>query len=95
MPDENERLCLWCSKRFTYTYPNRMLCSQKCHCDFHRFRVKDYSGLSPLEFKNLIVEMLKQHQHPNKNHPINTTNEDAIGTIENYEKTIKEKLKNE
>jgi hypothetical protein len=57
--------------------------------------VKDYSGLSPLEFKNLIIELLKRHQHPNKSHPINTTNEDAISTIKDYDKTIKEKLKNE
>lgn len=80
MPDANQqRHCLWCNAKFPFTYRNRMLCSQKCHCDFHRHRAKYFSHLTPREFKHLIIDWLSLDvpDHPNKNHPAHKLNEEV------------------
>lgn len=71
MSEENQtRCCLWCGDFFQYVYASKIYCSQKCHSDSFYLRQRDYKGMSPLEFKQLIIRFMEQGTHPNKSHPL-------------------------
>ncbi len=97
--EKQQRHCLWCGNIFPYVYSNKIYCSQACHTQAHYIRQRDYSYLTPSEFKKLIIDCLSQDvpDHPNKFHPAHILNEQvaevyrqAVAVMDVFNEKLKE-----
>lgn len=86
MPDNNQQThdCIWCSSPIEATYKGKLFCNNSyCHTAFHYHRTKHYLPLTPKEFKDFILKVLENEDHPNPHHPIHTLKEEIEGIKDN------------
>jgi len=68
--EKQTRCCLWCGNLFPYVYSCKIYCSQACHSQSHYIRQRDFSHLSPKEFKQVLCNWIENGRHINPNHPL-------------------------
>lgn len=67
--------CRWCGSEMLTTRSSKVLCSQKCHNQFHYWRHKTMPGLGPAIAFKYIDDCLSEDNHPNEQHPTHRTDE--------------------
>lgn len=71
MPMKLVKTCKWCGSEMLTTRSTKILCSQRCHNQFHYWRTKNFPDDDTKVALKVIDNWLSENTHPNPGHPIN------------------------
>ncbi|TXI33846.1 MAG: hypothetical protein E6Q69_05510 [Aquipseudomonas alcaligenes] len=87
--EKQTRCCLWCGNLFPYVYSCKIYCSQACHSQSHYIRQRDFSHLSPKEFKQVLCNWIESGSHINPNHPLRKLNDAKAEVIRSATEVVR------